>query len=45
MSFGVSKFMGKLVFARRKLRGKLFSNYVRIGGEFKEKVCVLQAFH
>ena len=39
MSFGVSKFMRKLCFARRKLRGKLFSNYVRIGGEFKERVC------
>ena len=45
MNFGVSKFIGKLGFARRKLRGRLFSNYVRIGGEFKKRVCVLQAFH
>ena len=45
VNFGVSKFMGNLGFARRKLRGRLFSKYVRIGREFKEKVCVLQAFH
>ena len=45
MNLGISKFMGKLGFARIKVRGKLLLNYVRIGGEFKERVCVLQGFH
>ena len=42
---GVSKLMGKLVFTRRNPIGKLSSDYVRIGWEFKKIVCVLQAFH
>ena len=42
---GVSKLMGNLGFPRRKLMGKLSSNYVRNRQEIKQRGFVLQASH
>ena len=45
VALGVSKFMVKLGFAREKLMCKLYSNYLRVGQEIKQRGFVLQAFH